>query len=87
MIDRVYLWSNGMVMTFDEKGDQMPDYQGRLPAVRDRILADAPDSAEFVIGQWRGSTRKATRQEFATALYQTGKPVPGQQSEKALPNG
>lgn len=52
MIDSVYLWQNGMVMVFDEVGDQIPEYQGPLPKVRDSILADAPCGAVFVIGEW-----------------------------------
>lgn len=27
-IKSVYVWANGMVMTFDQRGEQMPEYQG-----------------------------------------------------------
>jgi len=36
-----------MVMVFDEKGEQMPAYQGRYEEVRAKILAHAPKSAKF----------------------------------------
>lgn len=47
MIDHVIKFDNGMVMVFDEYGDYLPEYQGRYEEVRDKILADAPQSARF----------------------------------------
>ena len=42
---RVWTFSNnGMVMAVDENGDQVPEYQGRLGEVRDKIRADWPDA-------------------------------------------
>ena len=38
---------NGMVLVFDGKGEQIPEYQGRYEKVKPRILKDAPPSAEF----------------------------------------
>ena len=45
-----------MVMVFDEKGEQLPDYQGSYDEVRDRILADAPAGAVF--NHWFGHSPK-----------------------------
>lgn len=36
-VTEVILWQNGMVMVFDQFGDQMPDYQGKVDDVRDNI--------------------------------------------------
>ena len=36
-----------MVMVFDNKGEQMPKYQGRYEAVKESILKDAPPEAIF----------------------------------------
>jgi len=36
-----------MVMVFDENGEQMSNYQGKYPDVKERILRDAPKTAQF----------------------------------------
>lgn len=41
-ITHVVRWENGMVMVFDQHGQQMPDYQGPWEEMRDKILADKP---------------------------------------------
>ena len=53
-ISNVVRWQNGMVMVFDERGDQLPEYQGRWDDVKDAILRDKPPHVE-VEGprQWR----------------------------------
>ncbi len=38
---------NGMVLVFDDKGEQIPEYQGQYEKVKPRILKDAPLSAKF----------------------------------------
>lgn len=41
----VYTFSNnGMVAVFDERGEQMPDYQGKLADVEASIRRDFPDA-------------------------------------------
>jgi hypothetical protein len=52
-ISKVYLFST-MVMTFDERGEQMSHYQGRADKVADRISADAGPDVEFHCADWRG---------------------------------
>ena len=52
-IASVYLWQNGLVMVFDQYGEQMPAYQGRYIDVRALILRDAPAGAKFTGGTWR----------------------------------
>lgn len=47
MINQVIKFQNDMVMVFDEGGEQMPQYQGRYKNVKVKILADAPEEAEF----------------------------------------
>lgn len=53
MIRDVYLWANGMVMVFGEDGNQLPRYQGRVAAVRARVLADAPAGAQWWYGDYQ----------------------------------
>ena len=42
MIKTVIRSENNMVMVFDEKGEQIPKYQGQYEAVKEKILKDAP---------------------------------------------
>jgi len=44
-IKNAYLWQNGMVMTFDQFGEQMPEYQGTQDEVWYKVLQDAPPDA------------------------------------------
>lgn len=49
-ITNVYLFQNGMVMTFDQFGEQMPDYQGRAEEVMPKIKAVY--GGPVVVTQW-----------------------------------
>ncbi len=52
-IRKVVKWQNGIVMVFDQFGQQMPGYQGRYEEVREKILAAATDKTEFSGAEWR----------------------------------
>jgi len=58
VIDEVIKFGNGNVMVFDEKGEQMPQYQGRYDAVKAKILAHAPGSV------WAASLDPVERKEW-----------------------
>ena len=47
MIKSVIKSEKGMVMVFDEKGEQMPAYQGRYEDVRLKVLVHAPGGTKF----------------------------------------
>jgi len=47
MIKSVIKSQKGMVLVFNEKGEQIPEYQGQYEEVRKRILRDAPPDAVF----------------------------------------
>jgi len=47
MINSVMKSEDGMVMVFNGKGNQIPEYQGKYEDVRERILSDAPSGALF----------------------------------------
>jgi hypothetical protein len=52
-ITDIYVWTNcGMVMTFDQNGRQMPDYQGPYEEVIDKIKRDAPVNARWHQEDW-----------------------------------
>ena len=52
MIKSVYKWQDGMVMVFDKKGEQIPEYQGQYENVKESILKDAPPDTVFSHGFW-----------------------------------
>ena len=52
MIKSVCKWQDGMVMVFDKKGEQIPEYQGQYENVKESILKDAPPDAVFSHGFW-----------------------------------
>ncbi len=52
MIKSVYKWQDGIVMVFDKKGEQIPEYQGQYEDVKESILKDAPPDAVFSHGFW-----------------------------------
>jgi hypothetical protein len=47
MIKTVIRCSSNMVMVFDNKGEQIPDYQGQYEEIKGKIVKDAPPSAVF----------------------------------------
>lgn len=47
MIKTVIKSTDGMVIVFDERGEQIPQYQGRYDEVKESILRDAPPEARF----------------------------------------
>ena len=72
MINEAIRFQNGMVMVFDESGEQMLAYQGRYEEVGAKILAYAPKSAKFFHGTWDRSTPEHLKKKFVEPL----KPVP-----------
>ena len=47
LIKNIIKLQNGMVLVFDERGEQIPEYQGQYAKVKPRILGDAPQRAVF----------------------------------------
>lgn len=54
MIKTVIKTEDNMVMVFDDKGEQMPGYQGHYEDVKDKIMADA--QAGTVFNHWFGTS-------------------------------
>jgi hypothetical protein len=65
MIARVFLWSNGTVTARDRGGQHLPDYEGRLDIILEKVLADAPPGTRFFVGDWHNGTVETTRDCFA----------------------
>ncbi|MBA7597915.1 hypothetical protein ES703_04923 [subsurface metagenome] len=64
MINTVIRLGNGIVLVFDEKGEQIPEYQGKYEDVRVKILAHAPKSARFFHGVWVVSHKSIPRKDW-----------------------
>ena len=47
MIKTVIRCQNDMVLVFDKKGEQIPEYQGQYEEVKEEILKNAPPNAVF----------------------------------------
>lgn len=56
MIKTIIRIENDLVMVFDEKGEEIPEYQGNYDYVKDRIIADA--TGESVFNHWFGHSMK-----------------------------
>lgn len=37
-VNDVFIWENGMVMTFDREGKQIPEFQGKMDEVIPKLL-------------------------------------------------
>ena len=64
MLDHVIKFSNGMVMAFDEKGKQLPEYQGKYEEVKDKVLAEATPRTRFFRAVWMVSSDEIPKEEW-----------------------
>ena len=65
MIKRVARCPNNLVLVFDEKGEQVPGYQGRYEDVKERVLRDTPQDAVFsYYSDTRPRIRDVPREEW-----------------------
>lgn len=73
-IASVILWSNGNLMVFGDDGEQMPEWQGRAVDYLAAVLAEAPETARWLVGDWRNGCVDTTRECLATFAAQWAKP-------------
>lgn len=70
MIKEVFLFTNGMVMVFDDVGQQMSEYQGKFSEVKQKILDNSNinprNPTRFYICRWKHWQNEFTREEFAS---------------------
>ena len=65
MIKTVMRFRNNMVMVFDKRGEQIPEYQGQYEKVKESILADALPDTIFALGfSDAGELREVPREEW-----------------------
>ena len=66
MISKVILYSNYVVMVFDENGMQIPRYQGLYKEVAKKIVKDAPTQTKFYTCIWREEPISISIEDFKT---------------------
>ena len=65
MIKTAIRCPNNMVMVFDEKGEQVPEYQGQYEAVKESILKDASLDAVFgYLSNYEPELREVLKEEW-----------------------
>ena len=65
MIKTAMRFRNNMVMVFDKRGEQIPEYQGQYEEVKGSILTDALPDTIFTLGFTdAGGLRKVPREEW-----------------------
>ena len=65
MIKTVIRCPNNMVMVFDEKGEQIPEYLGQYEKVKESVLKDAPlDTVFGYLSNSEPELRKVPREEW-----------------------
>ena len=63
MIKTVIKSNDNMVIVFDEKGEQIPEYQGLYDEVKEKILKDALPETRFVVFPDDGTELKIVPRE------------------------
>ena len=58
MIKTVFRCQDNMVMVFDRRGEQIPEYQGQYEEVKECIFKDAPPDTIFSHAFWEGAKLK-----------------------------
>jgi len=69
IVKSVYLFTSGMVIVFNEKGEQIPELQGRLDTVKEKILEASDQNTRFNISRWNEWAQPLRRDEFEALSY------------------
>ena len=46
------IWTNGIVMSFDEKGEQIPEYQGFILDIAEKLKIGCDENTKWSFGKW-----------------------------------
>jgi hypothetical protein len=73
MLKDVYIFTNGMIASFDEVGQQRPELQGVFSdELRLRILRECTTETRITLARWRKGFFELTRDEFEKVDVQRG---------------
>lgn len=65
MIKDVYLFTNGMLMSFGDDGQQLLELQGRLTdELKQKVAAEFRDGTRITFARWKRGFFELTREEF-----------------------
>jgi len=64
VIKTVTLWSNGMVMVFDDEGKQMPQYQGTRAEAAEKLKDAFLGEAKFNMAVWHEELSPCSANSF-----------------------
>ncbi len=65
MIKTAIRCPNNMVMVFDKRGEQIPEYQGEYEEAKESILKDAPPTAVFgYLSDYEPELREVPKEEW-----------------------
>ena len=57
-------FDNGMVMVFDGRGRQVPEYQGKYDNVKDLVLMDSTSRTKFLNGTWGSPLTQVKKEDW-----------------------
>lgn len=46
------IWTNGMVISFDEKGEQIPEYGGFILDISEKLKTGCDENTKWIFGRW-----------------------------------
>ena len=52
-IKKCIIWTNGLVSSFDEKEDQIPEYQGFILDIADKLKDNCDEDTKWFFGKWQ----------------------------------
>lgn len=58
-IKKCVIWTNGMVSSFDEKDEQIAEYQGFILDMADKLKDGCDENTEWSFGKWQEWAQEA----------------------------
>jgi hypothetical protein len=52
-IKECIIWTNGTVLSLDEKGEQIPEYQGFILDIADKLKDNCDENTKWSFGKWQ----------------------------------
>ena len=52
IVEECSIWTNGMVISFDEKGEQIPEYGGFILDIAEKLKVGCDENTKWIFGEW-----------------------------------
>lgn len=59
IVKEAMIFTNGLVMSFDEKGEQIPEYQGFILDIGDKLKVGCDEDTKWSFGKWEEWAQEA----------------------------